>query len=77
VGFRSGNPHVLGYLRGEGAQRVLVLASFSELPQSLAPVVFSGGPPTGQELLTEQPVQLHQGLQLAAYAVLWLHWPQE
>ena len=76
VGFRSGSPHVLGYLRGEGAQRVLVLASFSEHPQTLAPVVFSGGPPSGHELLTERPVYLHHGLQMGAYEVLWLHWPQ-
>jgi len=76
VGCRSGNPHVLGYLRDEGAQRVLVLASFSERHQEVAPVVFSGGLPSGHELLTERTVHLHQGLQMAAYEVLWLHWPQ-
>lgn len=76
VGFRSGSTHVLGYLRGEGAQRVLVLASFSEHAQSLHPVVFSGGGPSGHELLTDRHVNLQQGLQMAAYEVLWLHWPQ-
>jgi amylosucrase len=75
VGFRSGNPHVLGYLRGEGAQRVLALVNFSEQPQHLLPVVFSGGVPSGHELLSGQHVVLRQGLRMAAYEVSWLHWP--
>ena len=75
VGFRSGNPHVLGYLRGECAQRVLVLVNFSEHPQHLLPVVFSGGAPSGHELLSSRHVVLRQGLRMAAYEVFWLHWP--
>jgi amylosucrase len=76
TGFRSGSPHVLGYVRGEGAQRVLVLANFSEQAQALHPVVFSAGQDEALDLLTQRPLRLHRGALLAPYEVLWLHWPQ-
>jgi len=76
TGFRSGSPHVLGYVRGEGAQRVLVLANFSEHAQALHPVVFSAGQDEALDLLTQRPLRLHRGALLAPYEVLWLHWPQ-
>lgn len=74
TGFRSGSPHVLGYLRGQGAQRVLVLANFSETRQTVQPPVFSGGAPGALELLTGRPLSLAQGLTLAPYELLWLRW---
>ena len=76
IGFRSGNPHVLGYLRGHGETRILVLANFSERPQPCPARVFSAGPRATVELISEQPVVLGSGYTLAPYGVSWLRYPE-
>lgn len=73
--FGSGNPHVLGYLRGSGAQRVLVLANFSEHAQRCAAEVFSAGPALAEDRLQGQCWPLRNGLELPPYGVLWLSYP--
>ena len=75
VGFDSGNPHVLGYLRGRGAERVLVLGNFSDFAQPLAARVFSAGPAETVDALTQTRWALRSGLSLPPYALLWLHYP--
>ena len=75
VGFDSGNPHVLGYLRGQGAERVLVLGNFSDFAQPLVARVFSAGPAETVDALTQTRCALHGGLTLPPYAMLWLHYP--
>ena len=75
VGFDSGNPHVLGYLRGQGAERVLVLGNFSDFAQPLAARVFSAGPAETVDALTQTRWALRSGLSLPPYALLWLHYP--
>jgi amylosucrase len=72
IGFRSGNPSVLGYLRGTPGQHVLVLANFSEQPQSCPAVVFSAQPDSAIDLLGNAPRRLRDGVTLAPYEVLWL-----
>jgi amylosucrase len=75
VGFRSGNPHVLGYLRGHGEGRVLVLANFSEERQALSAKVFAAGPAVTQEMIGERDAHLGTGHVLPPYGVAWLRYP--
>lgn len=75
ISFWTHNPHVLGFMRGHGAQRILVLANFSEHAQTVAPAVFSGGPAQGEDTLSGQSVPLAQGLSLQPYGLLWLSYP--
>ncbi|RVU49352.1 amylosucrase [Rubrivivax rivuli] len=76
VPFHSGNPHVLGYLRGQGAERVLVLGNFSEHPQRIDAAVFSAGPAQTACALGGTRHTLRDGLGLAPYALLWLRYPE-
>ncbi|GAP37951.1 alpha-amylase family protein [Piscinibacter sakaiensis] len=77
VGFRSHNPHVLGFTRpgADGRGDVLVLANFSEQPQSVAAEVFSALPPDATDLVSGRTERLRQGLQLAGYRLAWLQLP--
>jgi amylosucrase len=75
TGFRTHNPHVLGYLRGEGAERLLVLANFSEHAQACSPVVFSAGPSKAADCISGEEFRLEHGLHLAPYQVVWLRYP--
>jgi amylosucrase len=72
TGFRAGNPSVLGYLRGAPGQHILALANFSEQPQTCPAIVFSAQPESAVDLLTGEARDLHAGLTLAPYEVLWL-----
>jgi amylosucrase len=73
--FGTGNPHVLGYLRGLGAGRVLALANFSDQPQHVAAPVFSAGPAHTADRISGVALGLHGGLMLPAYGVVWLEFP--
>lgn len=73
--FYTHNPHVLGFLRGQGAQRVLVLANFAEHPQAVAAHTFSAGPARTPDLLSGQSISLNDGLVLPPYALMWLRYP--
>ena len=75
VDFWTHNPHVLGYLRGQADQRVLVLANFSDETQHIEARVFSAGPSISVDLLTGSTAALAQGLSLPAYGYVWLRYP--
>ncbi|MDW8317217.1 MAG: alpha-amylase family glycosyl hydrolase [Anaerolineae bacterium] len=72
--IETGNPHVFGYVRQHGGQRVLALASFSEHPQTLAAslVRIHGLGYVFQDLVTGRTLTLDGGLQLEPYQFLWL-----
>jgi amylosucrase len=72
TGFRTGNAHVLGYLRQSPVGDVLVLCNFSELEQHCGAAVFSEMPSEALDILSKNKFTLHNGLALAPYAVLWL-----
>jgi amylosucrase len=75
TGFRSGNTSVLGYQRGTNAEKVLVLANFSESEKHCPPEVFSAMPCEMTDLLGNGSVklQLRQGLTLTPYQMVWLN----
>ena len=72
IGFRTDNPSVLGYQRNSAAQKVLVLANFSEFPQHCTSQVFQALPETALDLISDRTLRLKGGLTLAPYAMLWL-----
>jgi amylosucrase len=72
IGFRTDNPSVLGYQREGAAQKVLVLANFSEFPQHCTSRVFQALPETALDLISDCTLRLKGGLTLAPYAMLWL-----
>jgi amylosucrase len=75
TGFSTGNPSVLGYQRGTNANKVLLLANFSEFEQHCPPEIFSAMPSEAKDLLGNSMVTLplRQGLTLTAYQVVWLN----
>lgn len=75
VVFDTANPHVLGYLRGNGADRLLCLSNFSPREAVCDALRFSAGPARTEELLGKRFVTLREGLQLPAYGVAWLRYP--
>ncbi len=76
VEFVSEQPHVLGYLRGRGVGRVLVLANFSEQSVRCSAKVFQAGPVVTRELLADVEVRLADGLVLPPYGTAWLQYPE-
>lgn len=75
TGFGTGNPHVLGYLRGHGTGRLLVLANYSDHPQAVSDAVLAAGPARATELINGQALAPRQGLTLPPYGLLWLPYP--
>ena len=74
--FNTNNPHVLAYWRGQDeAERVLVLCNFSEYDEPIAQATLSALPALLIDLLSEQSVDVAQGLTLKPYQVLWLRVP--
>lgn len=72
MGFRSGNPSVLGYSRAAGLRRVLVLANFSEFEQACPARVFAAQPESAVDRISGRGCRLGEGLTLAPYELLWL-----
>jgi amylosucrase len=72
IDFATNNPGVLGYQRPGDGTRVLVLANFSDEPQQLPAVTFSGFSAAAVDLLTEAAVHLTEGLTLAPQQYAWL-----
>ena len=72
--IRTGNPHLLAYLRAHGDQRILVVGNFDEHPQrvSLDHLRPWGVGPRAQDLLTGREVQLAEGLLLDHHGSVWL-----
>lgn len=71
---RSDNRHVLAYVRQTRSQRVLVLANFSEYPQSIAGNLLRMYGPGLElfDLIQEQPVSATTALTLQPYQFVWL-----
>ncbi|HJW00338.1 MAG TPA: alpha-amylase family glycosyl hydrolase [Arthrobacter sp.] len=72
IGFHTNAPGVLGYQRPGDAGTVLVLANFSDGPQQLPAVTFSGFLPAAVELLTGSGLSLADGITLAPHQYVWL-----
>ena len=72
IDFATNNPGVLGYQRPGDGSLVLVLANFSDEPQRLPPVTFSGFSANAVDILTEAAVHLAEGLTLAPLQYVWL-----
>ncbi len=72
TGFRTENASVLGYQRYGKKGKVLVLANFSEHPQTIAAKVFQSMPDQAWDLVTEKRITLRADVVLPPYAVMWL-----
>ena len=70
--FWSKNPAVLGFMRPAAKGSVLVLANFSEYPQSVQAEVLSAMPARAVDLISGAGVNLRQAAPLAPYQTLWL-----
>ncbi len=75
VVFYTHQAAVLGFMRGHGSGRVLVLANFAERSQMIDASVFSAGPAQTRDRLTHETLTLTQGLTLAPYELRWLDYP--
>jgi amylosucrase len=73
VGFRSGVPSVLGFTRPGVHGGILVLANFSEQPQTVAAPVLSALPSSAVDLVSATRHDLRAGLTLAPYQMAWLN----
>lgn len=73
IPFHSGNPHVLGYQRpGSAGTRIVVLANFSDEPQTISALTLSGLGPSGDDIVDGSRVALTSDLVLAPHAFRWL-----
>ncbi|MEY2847498.1 MAG: hypothetical protein RI885_163 [Actinomycetota bacterium] len=72
IGFGTGTDHVLGYQRPSEDSLVLVLANFSDEPQSISPVTLSGMGGEAFDLVEGRAVTLADGIRLAPYEFAWL-----
>ena len=70
--FQTHQPAVLGYVRANDNQRVLVLANFSDHPQRVAAEVLSALPARAMDLVSGIGFNLREPLTLHAYQTLWL-----
>jgi glycosidase len=70
----TGNPHVFGYVRQHGGQRVLALANFSEHPQSLAASLLRihGLGYVFEDLVSGRAVALDGDVHLDSHQFVWL-----
>ncbi|MDX1994216.1 MAG: alpha-amylase family glycosyl hydrolase [bacterium] len=72
VFFDTQNPHVLGFLRN---RQVLVLANFSDFPQTVRRGVLNAYwnvPDALTDLITNNAVKMEEGITLAPYQYVWL-----
>lgn len=72
VGFRTHDPHVLGYQRPGPDGTVLVLANLAEEPAVIGAAAFAAMPGTAHDLVTDVDVELWADLELAPLQFLWL-----
>jgi amylosucrase len=70
----TGNVHVLGYVRRQAAQQMLVLANFSEQPQAVGANTMRthGLSYTFRDLVSDQMISLDADVVLEPYRFLWL-----
>lgn len=71
LSFNSNHPQVLSYWRGE-TERILVLANFSEQPQTVTALTLSALPKAAVDLVSNEQVSMINGLTLAPYQFMWL-----
>ncbi|GAB4582051.1 MAG: alpha-amylase family glycosyl hydrolase [Anaerolineales bacterium] len=69
-----GNPHILAYVRQYEGERVLILASFTEQPQTIPANEFrlQGLTGTFTDLVSGKPLEPGQDLGLGPFQVVWL-----
>ncbi|MHA7276447.1 alpha-amylase family glycosyl hydrolase [Arthrobacter sp. Hz1] len=72
VDFATGNRSVLGYQRPGEHLTVLVLANFSDDPQTVTSTTLSGFVPDVVDLLTDTALRLDGGITLGPRGYLWL-----
>ncbi|HJZ48517.1 MAG TPA: alpha-glucosidase C-terminal domain-containing protein, partial [Roseiflexaceae bacterium] len=72
--IESGNPHVFGFVRHHGGQRLLVMANFSEHPQEVDRnrVRVYGPGYHFTDLISGSDVSAESGLSLEPYQYVWL-----
>lgn len=72
--FDSGNDHVFGFVRRQGEERLVVLANFTERPQTITAnlIRLYGLAYTFRELIGDTPIDLAGDLTLSPYQVVWL-----
>ena len=72
IDFATNNRSVLGYQRPGPDTTILVLANFSDLPQTVSATTLSGFAPDVVNLLTDAPLRLDGGITLPPRAYVWL-----
>ena len=70
--FATKNPGVLGYQRPGDGTRILALANFSDLPQTVEAATLSGFAVDAVDVLAGAPVSLARGIVLAPQQFVWL-----
>jgi len=72
--FETGSPHVFGFLRQGGGQRLLILANFSEAPRAVAPERLQafGAQALLQDHISGKLLPAGEALHLAPYQYRWL-----
>lgn len=70
----TGNPHLLGYRRGNGDQRLLVVSNFSEEPQTMVAADLDAAGREGpvRDLYAGVTLAAGQDLELDGYRFVWL-----
>jgi amylosucrase len=70
----SGNPHLFGYVRSHGGQRLLIVTNFSEQPQSMDANRFRtyGMGYRFTDVVSGNRYKANDGLTLEPYSFLWL-----
>lgn len=68
------NPHIFGYVRGEGSSQILILNNFSDFPQVLAyeSLRLIGLKPPFKDLVTGESFEMDTDIPLVAFQFLWL-----
>ncbi|KAL2403971.1 Amylosucrase [Exophiala dermatitidis] len=73
VGFRTGNPAILGYQRPGSRETLLCLCSFSDRPQWIGRDRFLAMPEEARDLVSGYMINLRDaGVELRPYQFLWL-----
>jgi amylosucrase len=72
IGFRTRNPHVLGFTRPGAGGGLLVLANFSDHPQAIGAEVLQAQPEQLFDRLTGQRHAVRRGLSLGPCQMVWL-----
>ena len=71
--FRTPAREVLGYVRpGRSRSQVLVLANVGDHPVSIEAITLSGMDDIAEDLVTDERLDLGNGLELAPHGFVWL-----